>query len=1113
MEEVAVKNRTVNIPGSSARRKWLGYLARVGFMLFFILSVGSLASKPTAKVRASTLPSGFVETLVADALTTPTSMEFAPDGRLFVTQQGGAVRVIKNGALLSTPFTTVPADTTVDRGLMGITFDPNFSANHYVYLYYTSTTPTIHNRLSRFTANGDVAVDGSETVIVDFPTLAPTSTMNIGGSMFFSADGKLFLATGDVEVPSNSQTMGNQYGKILRLNSDGSIPTDNPFYGSASGNNRMIWALGLRNPYTTSIQPGTGRIFANDVGKDGWEEIDEVLPSKNFGWPIHEGASSDTAYQNPLFSYSHGFGPNIGCAITGGAFYNPPTNQFPGQYVGTYFFADYCSGWIRVMDPNNGNTVSDFASGLNYPIYLKVASDGSLYYLIRNSGGSTGQIYKVEYIAAQPPTIVENPVNTLVSDGYAGTFSVSVSGTTPLNYQWQRNDVDITGANAASYTTPPVSFSDDGSHFRCVVTNAFGTATSQEATLSVTSDKPPVGSITQPADGTMYNAGDTITYAGTATDQEDGTLPASAYTWQVDFQHNTHAHGFIPPTSGMTGGTFTIPTSGETSTNTWYRIYLTVTDSVGLTYKTYREIHPRISTITIVSDPPDLDLVLDDTPVSSPTSTTSVVNFSRKIGAPLQQKANGKTWVFDHWSDGGAATHNVSTPATNTTYTATYRDLGPYLEQNGQVVIEAENYDDNISRGSQAWIFRNGLPVFYGTGYMRADPDNNVSYLTPGFSSLSPEMRYRVRFNTMGTYYVWVRVNAPYTSGDTLHVGLDGAEISTSDRIRCSCMTFATWIWTRNTMDGPDATINISNAGDHTINVWMGEDGMRIDRLILTTNASFTPSDPGPNESRRANAYKDTIGVFRPSIQYFLLRFSNTTGPADMSVPFGTSTDLPVVGDWNGDGVDTIGFYRPSTGEFVLRNSNSFGPPDYYFVMGSPGDTPIVGDWNGDGKDGVGVFRPSNGLIYLKNNLTSGFADFTMVLGSPGDVGVAGDWNGDGIDSPGVYRPNLPMFFLSNQVCNCGVVADYTVTLGVVGDVPVMGDWNADGFSGIGVFRPSNGLTYLKNDPTTSGVADIQMVYGVANDKPVAGHWAAGAPSVAQIVPTSPLAPTFVPKK
>jgi hypothetical protein len=274
--------------------------------------------------------------------------------------------------------------------------------------------------------------------------------------------------------------------------------------------------------------------------------------------------------------------------------------------------------------------------------------------------------------------------------------------------------------------------------------------------------------------------------------------------------------------------------------------------------------------------------------------------------------------------------------------------------------------------------------------------------------------------------------------------------------------------------------------------------------------------DIGAFEANSYNAaIRDTIGVFRPGSQQFLLRNSNTTGPADIYVTYGTSTDFPITGDWNGDGVDTVGIYNSTNGLFSLRDSNAVGAPTVYsFVLGSSGDRPIAGDWDADGRDGVGVFRPSNGLIYLKNSLTSGAADFTMVLGSPGDVGLAGDWNGDGKDSPGVYRPNMPMFFLTNQVCNCGVVADYSVTLGVVGDVPVIGDWDGDVISGIGVFRPTTGLMFLRNDPTTSGVADIQFVYGVANDKPVAGHWVAGAPSISNPVQSTPvLAPTFVPTK
>ncbi|MEP7284192.1 MAG: putative Ig domain-containing protein [Chloroflexota bacterium] len=248
----------------------------------------------------------------------------------------------------------------------------------------------------------------------------------------------------------------------------------------------------------------------------------------------------------------------------------------------------------------------------------------------------------------------------------------------------------------------------------------------------------------------------------------------------------------------------------------------------------------------------------------------------------------------------------------------------------------------------------------------------------------------------------------------------------------------------------------------------------------------------------------DTVGVFRPSTATFYLRNANTTGAANIITAFGTSTDLPVTGDWNGDGIDTVGFYRSSTGQFFLRDSNSAGAPTVYsFVLGAPGDLPMAGDWNSDGKDGVGVFRPSNGLIYLKNTLTTGFADFQMVLGVPGDGPVAGDWNGDGKDSPGVYRPSLTKFFLSDQVCNCSVFADYSAALGVTGDSPFAGDWNGDGITGIGVFRPSNGLIYLKNMPT-SGFADLSLVYGIANDKPVAGHWAVTAP-------TPIIAPTFVP--
>ncbi|MBX3081060.1 MAG: hypothetical protein KF716_05455 [Anaerolineae bacterium] len=268
-----------------------------------------------------------------------------------------------------------------------------------------------------------------------------------------------------------------------------------------------------------------------------------------------------------------------------------------------------------------------------------------------------------------------------------------------------------------------------------------------------------------------------------------------------------------------------------------------------------------------------------------------------------------------------------------------------------------------------------------------------------------------------------------------------------------------------------------------------------------TTTPSRTPSGVSPQ----------TIGIYRPSTNTFYLRNSNTTGYADFTVSLATlgmvSTDWPVVGDWNGDGIDTIGFYRSSTGLFVLSDSNVAPQANYVFALGIPGDTPIAGDWDGDGRDGVGVFRPSNGIIYLKNQLTTGFADFAMVMGVNGDVGLAGDWNNDGIDSPGVYRPSQAVFYLSNQVCNCSVFADYATTFGVVGDQPFNGDWNGDGRDGIGVYRDFNSVTYLRNDPSSNGFADVYLLYGSTNDKPLAGRWGLAGSGSAQP------APTFIPAR
>jgi glucose/arabinose dehydrogenase len=362
-----------------------------------LASVGALLALPVSSAQgAATLPSGFTQSPVVSGLTNPTDMEFAPDGRLFVAEQAGKVRIAKpDGTLAMFLDISAKVDSTRERGLLALTFDPSFATNHYVYLHYTkkvtATTP-VHNRVVRVTANGDKAVAGSEVLI--FRLNNQSTEIHLGGAIDFGKDAKLYVATGDNSTQDNAQKLTNLFGKMLRINKDGTIPSGNPFYTTATGNNRAIWALGLRNPFKFAVKPATSTIFINDVGANTWEEINRGAPGANYGWPIYEGPESDVKYTPPIFEYGHdGSTDTTGCSITGGAFYNPTTVQFPSGYVGDYFFADFCNGWIRRYDPAT-DAATGFASGLSSLVDLEVSQAGELYHLSR---GSTASVSKIGY--------------------------------------------------------------------------------------------------------------------------------------------------------------------------------------------------------------------------------------------------------------------------------------------------------------------------------------------------------------------------------------------------------------------------------------------------------------------------------------------------------------------------------------------------------------------------------------------------------------------------------------------------------------------------------------------------------------------------------------------
>lgn len=361
------------------------------FYLATVLAVTFLLVGRFAPVFAATLPPDFRVEQVISGLTQPTAMEFAPDGRLFVCEQRGTLRVItfsSNGAvLLPTPFTQVPTQAQGERGLLGVTFDPAFSSNHFVYVYYTISGSPPHNRVSRFTANGNTAA-GSETVILELDPLTSAQNHN-GGAIHFGTDGKLYIGVGENAQRTNAQTLTNLLGKILRINPDGSVPNDNPFVGQVNSRGE-IWSYGFRNPFTFAINPGNGSMYVNDVGEQTWEEINIVTKGENYGWPDCEGSCSNNSYKNPIYQYDH----SIGSAITGGTFYTG--NQFPSEYSGNYFFADYTKDWIRRLNPNSANAVSVFVTGIENTVDLKTGPDGALYALAIGSGN----VYRVVYGSA-----------------------------------------------------------------------------------------------------------------------------------------------------------------------------------------------------------------------------------------------------------------------------------------------------------------------------------------------------------------------------------------------------------------------------------------------------------------------------------------------------------------------------------------------------------------------------------------------------------------------------------------------------------------------------------------------------------------------------------------
>jgi putative heme-binding domain-containing protein len=346
------------------------------------------------------LPPEFTAAVVATGLTGATALEVAPDGRIFVCEQTGALRIIKNGKLLPQPFVKLPVDSTWERGLIGVTVAPDFPQTPHVFVCWVAAKPYPHHVVSRFTAAGDVAAAGSHKILLEGDDQTKLGgnvpAGHQGGALHFGADGKLYVAIGDQTAGKPAQDLHSLLGRLLRIDPDGRIPDDNPFASTTAGKYRAVWALGLRNPFTFAVQPKTGRIFINDVGGKA-EEINEGARGGNYGWPaVEHGPTSDPRFRGPIHHYPT-------ACISGGAF-APDDLAWPAEYKGKYFFADFNHGWLKTIDPARPAVAQSFAVGVRRPVDLRFAPDGSLLVLLRDAWvidkafkSGTGALLRIRY--------------------------------------------------------------------------------------------------------------------------------------------------------------------------------------------------------------------------------------------------------------------------------------------------------------------------------------------------------------------------------------------------------------------------------------------------------------------------------------------------------------------------------------------------------------------------------------------------------------------------------------------------------------------------------------------------------------------------------------------
>ena len=509
-----------------------------------------------------------------------------------------------------------------------------------------------------------------------------------------------------------------------------------------------------------------------DVGGDQFEEVNIIEKGKNYGWPMKEGfwqggGNPPANYSDPLHAYGHA----VGCCVTGAAFYNPVTPQFPANYTGELFFGEYCKGIICHINPVTGGTPLEFATGLNRPLCLLTHPDGSLYCITRgglgggseldNTSSEGGVLWRITYNPNGLPLVATQPSDLLLSVGENARFSIRATGNGLFTYQWRRDNIDILGSTSDSLVLPQVALSDSGAVFSCRIANAGGSVFSNNARLFVTANQRPTAGIELPAPGETYVAGQTLIFKGFGNDPETGPLPPQNLAWRIDFHHNVHTHPGLPYTTGVEQGVIFIPQLGETDHNVWYRVHLYARDAAGLSRHVWRDVYPQKSVLSFQTQPAGLPLFLDGQPLTTPKIDTGVVGMLRTLQAPTLAFLNGDAYIFIGWSDGVQDnTREIETPAQGLTLVAQYQLL-PTGSGTGLLGLYFNQDPGNFSQPITAW---------------RIDPTLDLYWAGSPFEPVIGTDNFAVRW--LGKLEPWLTDNYYfYLTGD------DGVRLWVSDSL------------------------------------------------------------------------------------------------------------------------------------------------------------------------------------------------------------------------------------------------------------------------------------------------------------------------------------------